>query len=45
MYDEEILLKIGTISWFYNVGRGPECFHPLVVKDLFNKDVLELNSK
>ena len=27
-----------------NIGRSPGCFHPLVVKAFFNKDVLELNS-
>ena len=28
----------------WNIGRRPKWFHPLVVKALFNKDVLELNS-
>ena len=38
--------KLGQLADFAicNIGRGPECFHPLVVKALFNKDVLELNS-
>ena len=45
--------KLGQLAGFAicNIGRGPECFHPLVVKALFNKDValfnkdvLELNS-
>ena len=27
-----------------NIGRGPECFHLLVVETFFNKNVLELNS-
>ena len=46
MYDEELLLQIGTISWYCNcnIGRGPKCFQSLVMTGLFNKDVLELNS-
>ena len=38
--------KLGQLAEFaiFNIGRGPECFHPLLVKALFNKDVLELNS-
>ena len=37
--------KLGQSAGFAicNIGRGPECFHPIVVKALFNKDVLELN--
>ena len=43
MCDKGIL---GQLTGFAicNIGRGPECFHPLVVKALFNKDVLKLNS-
>lgn len=38
--------KSGQLAGFAicNIGRGPECFHPLVVKALSNKDFLELNS-
>ena len=38
--------KLGQLagSAICNIGRGPKCFHPLAVKFLFNKDVLELNS-
>ena len=38
--------KLGQFAGFAisNIGRGPECFHALVVKALFNKDVFELNS-
>ena len=38
--------KLGQLAGFAicNIGRGPEFFHLLVVKALFNKGVLELNS-
>lgn len=38
--------KSGQLAGFAisNIGRGLECFHPLVVKPLFKKDFLELNS-
>ena len=38
--------KLGQLVGFAisNIGRGPECFYPFVMKALFNKDVLELNS-
>ena len=38
--------KLGQLTGFaiFNIGTDPEYFHSLVVKALFNKDVLELNS-
>ena len=38
-----ILVQLAGIA-ICNIGKGPEWFHPLVVKALFNKDVLEENN-
>ena len=38
-----ILVQLAGIA-ICNIGKGPEWFHPLVAKALFNKDILEENS-
>ena len=37
---------LGQLAGFAicNIGRGPEFFHPFVVKALFRKDVFQSNS-